>query len=68
MTEPSLSSSRDYWLFQLGGWGCLTLVAILSSLNDWNEAALRFVLAKTTRMARGLLLSHVWRLFLRRRG
>ena len=68
MTEPSLSSSRDYWLFQLGGWGCLTLVAVLSSLNDWNEAALRFVLAKTTCMVSGLLLSHVWRLFLRRRG
>lgn len=68
MAEPSPSSSRDYWLFQLGGWGCLTLVAILSSLNDWNEAALRFVLAKTMCMVSGLLLSHMWRLFLRWRG
>jgi hypothetical protein len=68
MTQPSLSSARDYWLFQLGGWGCLALVAILSSLNDWNAAALRFMAAKTTCVASGLLLSHLWRMFLRRRG
>jgi hypothetical protein len=62
------SSAREYWLFQLGGWGGLTVFAILSALNDHGEAALRFALAKTTCMMSGLLLSHCWRLFLRRRG
>jgi signal transduction histidine kinase len=61
-------SSRDYWLFQLGGWGGLTLVAILSSLNGWDESTLRFALAKTTCTISGMMLSHFWRLFLRRRG
>lgn len=65
-TAPA--SARDYWLFQLGGWGSLTLIAILSSLNDWNEAALRFACAKSMCTASGLALSHCWRLFLRRRG
>jgi hypothetical protein len=62
------ASTRDYWLFQLGGWGGMIVLAVLSSLNSWDEAALRFVLAKTTCMMSGLLLSHGWRLFLRRRG
>jgi hypothetical protein len=62
------ASTRDYWLFQLGGWGALTVFAILSVLNDHGETALRFALAKTTCMMSGLLLSHCWRLFLRRRG
>jgi hypothetical protein len=60
--------ARDYWLFQFGGWGSLALVAILSSLNNWDEAALRFALAKSMCMVSGLALSHGWRLFLRRRG
>lgn len=66
--ELDSSSTREYWLFQLGGWGGLTVFAILSALNNPGEAALRFVLAKTTCMMSGLLLSHWWRLFLRRRG
>jgi len=65
---PARPFARDYWLFQLGGWGSLALVAILSSLNNWDAAALRFVLAKSMCMASGLALSHGWRLFLRRRG
>ncbi|QNA88017.1 histidine kinase [Massilia sp. Dwa41.01b] len=66
--ELSTSSSRDYWLFQLSGWGGLALVAILSTLNNFGEAALRFVLAKLMCIVSGLLVSHCWRLFLRRRG
>jgi hypothetical protein len=66
--ELSTSSSRDYWLFQLGGWGGLALVAILSSLNNGGEAAVRFALAKLMCTFSGMLVSHCWRLFLRRRG
>ena len=62
------SSASDYWLFQLGGWGGMSVLAVLSSLNNLNEAALRFALAKTSCMVSGLLLSHCWRLFLRHRG
>lgn len=65
---PDRTASRDYWLFQLGGWGALTLVAILSALNDLTEATLRFALAKTMCTLSGLVLSHCWRLFLRQRG
>src|SRR5437867_2307763 len=66
--ELDSSSTREYWLFQLGGWGGLTVFALLSVLNDHGEAALRFAFAKISCMMSGLLLSHCWRLFLRRRG
>jgi hypothetical protein len=66
--EPAPSSTREYWLCQLGGWGGMTVLAVLSALNDRGETALRFALAKTMCMVGGLLLSHAWRLFLRRRG
>ena len=66
--EPAPSSAREYWLCQLGGWGGMTVLAVLSALNDRGETALRFALAKTMCMVGGLLLSHAWRLFLRRRG
>jgi hypothetical protein len=66
--ELDSSSTREYWLFQLGGWGGMTVFAILSAMNDKGETALRFALAKTMCMVGGLLLSHCWRLFLRRRG
>jgi hypothetical protein len=66
--ELDSSSTREYWLLQLGGWGGLTVFAILSAMNNPGEAALRFALAKTACMVSGLLLSHCWRLFLRRRG
>jgi hypothetical protein len=62
------ASTRDYWLFQLGGWGGMALLGVLSSLNNWNAAGLQLAVAKTTCMAGGLLLSHGWRVFLRRRG
>ena len=65
---PATPSRHDYWLFQLGGWGGMTVLAVLSSLTSWSEAAFRFVLAKTMCVVSGLLLSHCWRLFLRRRG
>jgi hypothetical protein len=66
--EPGNTSTREYWLFQLGGWGGLTVFAILSALNGQTEETLRFILAKTMCMMSGLLLSHCWRLVLRRRG
>jgi hypothetical protein len=66
--EFGSSSSREYWLFQLGGWGGLTIFAILSAMNERGELALRFALAKTMCTMGGLVLSHFWRLFLRRRG
>jgi hypothetical protein len=66
--ELDSGSTRDYWLFQLAGWGTLTVFAVLSTSHGWGEAALRFALAKTMCTACGLLVSHGWRLFLRRRG
>ncbi|HEU4852082.1 MAG TPA: histidine kinase, partial [Telluria sp.] len=62
------TSTRDYWIFQVAGWGALTLFSILGSSQGMDEAALRFAMAKTTCMISGLFLSHLWRLFLLRHG
>lgn len=65
---PDTRYDRDYWACQLGGWGALTALSVLSSsFGPW-ETAWRFALAKTLCMAVGLTLSHQWRGFLRRRG
>lgn len=65
---PSASSNREYWLYQLAGWGSLTVVSILGSLSGTPDEVIRFALAKTACMASGLGLSHLWRKFLLRRG
>lgn len=62
------SSKRMYWLWQLAGWGSLTVISILGSLHGTAEEAMRFSLAKTACMASGLGLSHLWYLFLNRHG
>ncbi|MES3021973.1 MAG: histidine kinase [Pseudomonadota bacterium] len=62
------STEREYWLCQLGGWGALTVVNVLSSASGSWETVLRFAAAKTTCMVIGFALSHRWRLHLRERG
>ncbi|MFD2366705.1 sensor histidine kinase [Pseudoduganella sp. GCM10020061] len=66
--RPAGASNRDYWLCQLAGWGGLAVFSVLTSIQDMNEEAFRFALAKTSCMVSGLFLSHLWRQFLLRRG
>jgi len=61
-------ASRDYWLCQCAGWGILTTMSVLSSGQGALEPMLRMSAVKVLVMLNGLLLSHCWRLFLRRRG
>ena len=71
MRAVELSKSgheRAYWLCQLGGWGTLTVVNVLSSASGSWESVLRFAAAKTFCMIFGFALSHRWRLHLRERG
>jgi signal transduction histidine kinase len=62
------TSGRDYWMYQLGGWGVLTVMWVLSSAHGPLGPVLRMALAKVLVMASGFCLSHAWRRFLRRRG
>jgi hypothetical protein len=62
------SHERAYWLCQLGGWGTLTVINVLSSSTGTWEAVLRFAIAKLVCMVCGFALSHRWRLHLRARG
>jgi hypothetical protein len=62
------SSSRDYWICQLGGWGCLAVMSVLSSAQGPLDGVIRMSLVKLTLMATGLGLSHAWRNVLHRRG
>jgi hypothetical protein len=61
-------SNRDYWWCQLGGWGGLAVMSVLSSAQGPIAGVVRMSLVKLIVMASGLLLSHGWRLVLRRRG
>jgi len=62
------SHERAYWLCQLGGWGTLTVINVLSSSSGSWDSVLRFAAAKTFCMIVGFALSHRWRLHLRERG
>jgi LytS/YehU family sensor histidine kinase len=62
------ASTRDYWLCQLAGWGCLTVVSVLSSGQGALGPMLSMTIVKLLVMANGVLLSHAWHQFLRRRG
>lgn len=62
------SHERAYWLCQLGGWGALTVVSVLSSSSGSWDSVLRFAAAKTFCMMFGFALSHRWRMHLRERG
>ena len=62
------SHQREYWLCQLGGWGTLTVISVLSSAAGNWESVLRYAAAKTFCMLCGFALSHRWRLHLRERG
>ncbi|MES2317599.1 MAG: histidine kinase [Pseudomonadota bacterium] len=59
---------RAYWLSQLGGWGTLTVINVLSSTSGSWDYVLRFAAAKIVCMICGFALSHRWRLHLRERG
>jgi LytS/YehU family sensor histidine kinase len=61
-------SQRDYWLCQCAGWGILTTMSLISSGQGALEPMLRMSAVKLLVMINGLLLSHCWRLFLRRHG
>ena len=62
------SPDRAYWLCQLGGWGTLTVINVLSSASGSWDSVLRFAAAKTFCMICGFALSHRWRMHLRARG
>ncbi len=62
------SHERAYWLCQLGGWGTLTVINVLSSASGSWDSVLRFAAAKTVCMLCGFALSHRWRLHLRKHG
>ena len=64
----SRARTRDYWLCQLAGWGILTVMSVLSSGQGTWEAVKPMTIVKLLVMANGLLLSHAWHQFLRRRG
>lgn len=52
------SHEREYWLCQLGGWGTLTVINVLSSAGGNWESVLRFAATKTFCMICGFALSH----------
>jgi hypothetical protein len=67
-TAAHASHEREYWLCQLGGWGSLTVINVLSSASGSWDYVLRFAAAKTVCMICGFALSHRWRAHLRARG
>ena len=62
------NNERAYWLCQLGGWGTITVINVMSSASGGWESVLRFAAAKIVCMACGFALSHRWRMHLRARG
>jgi signal transduction histidine kinase len=60
------SARRDYWICQLAGWGGLTLIGILGTAENTPSVAWRFAVAKLICVGFGILLSHLWRNWLRR--
>lgn len=62
------TSSRDYWLCQCSGWAILSVISVMSSGQGALGPMWRMTVVKLLVMVNGLLLSHCWRLFLRRRG
>jgi hypothetical protein len=65
---PDHSTQRDYWLCQLGGWGTLAAIGILSSSGGTTQVMLSFMLAKTFCVVTACGLSHAWHFLLKRRG
>lgn len=66
--NPISGEGRDYWIYQLSGWGSLTVLSILTSAGGSWEAAISFAYAKTFCMVIAFGISHLWRNHLKRRG
>lgn len=68
--QPSQAAgaTRDYWLCQCAGWSLLGVISVMSSGQGAFGTMLPMTIVKLLVMVDGLLLSHGWRLFLRRRG
>jgi signal transduction histidine kinase len=62
------TASRDYWLSQCTGWALLGVISVMSSGQGAFGPMWRMTVVKLLVIGNGLLLSHGWRLFLRRRG
>jgi len=62
------TSSRDYWLCQCTGWAILGMISVMSSGQGALGPMWRMTVVKLLVICNGLVLSHCWRLFLRRRG
>jgi hypothetical protein len=67
-TPAPAASSRDYWLCQATGWALLGMISVMSSGQGALGPMWRMTVVKLLVICNGLLLSHCWRLFLRRRG
>jgi hypothetical protein len=67
-TQAPAASSRDYWLCQGTGWALLGMISVMSSGQGALGPMWRMTVVKLLVICNGLLLSHCWRLFLRRRG
>lgn len=67
-TGRGAASARDYWLCQCSGWAILGVISVMSTGQSAFGTMLPMTVVKLLVMLNGLLLSHCWRLFLRRRG
>lgn len=66
--SQAAAPARDYWLCQCAGWAILGGISVMSSGQGASGTMLPMTVVKLLVMFYGLLLSHGWRLFLRRRG
>lgn len=65
--RPLLSRINWYWALQLAGWNFLPLLLLAMSVTPRGELDARSLAIAYWGVAGGLLLSHLWRGFLRRR-
>jgi hypothetical protein len=65
---PLSEGGRGYWIYQLSGWGTLTVLSILSSAGGSWQSTLSFAYAKSFCMVIAFGISHLWRNHLKRRG
>ena len=63
------SRNRDYWIAQAAGWGALAVLGVYASWGGGDRLhVFWFSVAKIFCAFTGLVLSHGWRVFLRRYG
>lgn len=66
--SQTATRARDYWLCQCTGWAILAVISVMSTGQGAFGPMWRMTVVKLLVMCNGLLLSHCWHLFLRRRG